>query len=209
MGGPAKKLHPATYADLAAVPSNRVAELIGGTLYTFPRPTPKHGAAAVNLGIELGGPFGRGRGGPGGWRFQIEPEIHFPDPTAMKGIVAVSPDVAGWRLERMPKLPKTKYFTLAPDWVCEVLSPSTAGYDRSTKMPLYAREGVRHAWLVDPALRTLEIFILGADGKWDLGDVHRDDAVVRAPPFEAIEVQLGVLWEEAEGDKEGDDEDGL
>jgi Uma2 family endonuclease len=200
MGGPAKKLHPATYADLQAVPPSRVAELIEGTLYTFPRPAPKHGAAAVNLGIELGGPFGRGRGGPGGWRFQIEPELRFPDPTAKKGIIAVSPDLAGWRLDRMPKLPKTKYFTLAPDWICEVLSPSTAARDRGVKMPLYAREGVKTAWLVDPIARSLEVFSLGADRRWVLAHVYGGNAVVRAAPFDAIELELSALWAEAEGD---------
>lgn len=209
MGQPAHKIQSigrATLAELNAVPANLLAELIGGTLYTMTRPAPKHGVAASRLGGELLGPFDRGRGGPGGWWILDEPELRFPDPAAPGEVDVIVPDLAGWHRERMPKLPKTKYFTLAPDWVCEVLSPSTAGYDRGTKMPLYAREGVRHAWLVDPALRTLEIFILGEDRRWDLGDVHRDDAVVRAPPFEAFELQLGVLWEEAEGDdKEEDD----
>lgn len=206
MGRAAEKLHPATYADLEAAPPNRVAELIEGTLYTFPRPAPRHGAAASNLCGELAAPFGRGRGGPGGWRIIIEPELHFPDPRANDGVIAISPDLAGWRRERMPKLPKTKYFTLAPDWLCEVLSPSTEAYDRTVKMPLYAREGVRHAWLVDPVVRTLELFILGADARWILAGVHRDDALVRAEPFEAVELELGVLWEAAEGDDEQEDE---
>jgi Uma2 family endonuclease len=202
MGHAAEKLHPATYADLEAVPPNRIAELIEGTLYTFPRPAPKHGAAASNLCGELAAPFGRGRGGPGGWRILIEPGLHFPDPGVKGGVIAVSPDLAGWRRERMPKLPKTKYFTLAPDWLCEVLSPSAEAYDRTVKMPLYAREGVRHAWLVDPVVRTLELFVLGADARWILAGVHRDDALVRAEPFEAVELELGVLWEAAEGDED-------
>jgi Uma2 family endonuclease len=208
MGHAAEKRYPATYDDVVAVPSNRVAELIEGTLYTFPRPAPKHGTAASNLCGELASPFGRGRGGPGGWRIIIEPEVHFPDPGAKDGIIAVSPDLAGWRRERMPKLPKTKYFTLAPDWLCEVLSPSTEAYDRTVKMPLYAREGVRHVWLVDPLVRTLELFVLGADARWILAGVHRDDALVRAEPFEAIELELGVLWEAAEGDEEDEAEPG-
>jgi Uma2 family endonuclease len=207
MGEAAKKLHPATYADLEAVPPNRVAELIEGTLYTFPRPAPKHGSAATSLSIAIGGPFGFGRGGPGGWRILIEPELRFQDATVAKGFAAVSPDIAGWRRERMPKLPKETYFTLAPDWICEVLSPSTEAYDRGTKMPLYARHGVQHAWLVDPILRTLELFTLSADARWVVGEVHRDDALVRAEPFEAFELELAVLWEAAEGDKEeGEDE---
>ena len=102
----------------------------------------------------------------------------------------------------MPKLPKTKYFTLTPDWLCEILSPSTEAYDRTVKMPLYARERVRHAWLIDPLVRTLELFVLGADARWILAGVYRDDALVRAEPFEAVELELGVLWEAAEGDEE-------
>lgn len=201
MGDPALKLR-ATYADVEAAPPNRVAELIHGTLYTFPRPAPKHATAVANLGVELGAPFGRGRGGPGGWRILIEPELHFPDPTSESAIVAVVPDLAGWRRERMPKLPGTAYFALAPDWICEVLSPSTAKVDRAEKMPIYAREGVRHAWLVDPVARTLEVFELDA-GRWVMIDVRCDAAIVRARPFDAVEIELAVLWEEAEDELGG------
>lgn len=205
MGSAAKKF-PATYADLEAEPPTRVAELVGGTLYTFPRPAPKHTHAEGALQGELFGPFDRGRGGPGGWRILIEPELRFPDDTTAKGFAAVSPDIAGWRRERMPRLPKTTYFALAPDWICEVLSPSTEAYDRGTKMPLYARHGVRHAWLVDPILHTLETFRLAPEG-WLVGEVYRDDALVRAAPFEAFELELAVLWEAAEGDDEGDEDE--
>ena len=197
MGQPAEKLTPrATYADLEAVPPPMRAELIEGVLYTFPRPAPKHAGAASNLGVKLGGPFRFGEGGPGGWVLLDEPELHFPDPTAPNGINAFAPDLAGWRRERMPKLPDEAFFTLAPDWICEVLSPSTDAYDRTTKMPRYARAGVRHAWLVDPIAQTLELFELDADGRWILADVHQDDARVRAAPFDAIELDLSLLWEE-------------
>jgi Uma2 family endonuclease len=205
MGEPARKIERATYADVLAAPPHRVAELIEGTLYTFPRPAPKHGWAASNLGAELSGPFGRGRGGPGGWRILLEPEIHFPDPSAKNGIHAVVPDLAGWRRERMPKLPRTKYFSLAPDWICEVLSPSTEGHDRTVKVPLYAREGVPHAWLVDPIVRTLEVYQLTSERQWLLLGAYRDDAVVRAPPFDAIDLELFALWDEAEGDEAADE----
>ena len=197
MGQPAEKLSPrATYADLEAVPPPMRAELIEGTLYTFPRPAPKHAGAASNLGAELITPFSRMRGGPGGWLILIEPELHFPDATAPKGINVVAPDLAGWRRERMPKLPEEAFFTLAPDWICEVLSPSTETYDRETKMPIYAREGVRHVWIVDPLARTLELFELAEGGRWILADVQQDDARIRAAPFDAIELDLSVLWEE-------------
>ena len=194
MGQPAEKLRRATYADLEAVPPPQVAELVCGVLHVMPRPAPRHAQAATEIVTEFGAPFGRGRGGPGGWRLLIEPELHFPDPTAAGEIDAVAPDLAGWRVERMPELPETAYFTLAPDWVCEVLSPSTADFDRDEKMPVYAREGVRRAWLVDPIARTLEVFTLGAGGRWSPPVIHRDDARVRVEPFDAIELDLRVLW---------------
>ncbi len=194
MGLPAEKLRRATYADLEAVPPNRVAELVRGTLHVMPRPAPRHANASSALGFELGGPFHRGRGGPGGWWILDEPELHFPDPTEPGEIDVVVPDVAGWRRARMPELPETAYFTLAPDWVCEVLSKSTEALDREEKMPLYAREGVRHAWLIDPAERTLEVFVLGARGTWGKPTIHRGAEVVRAAPFEAIGLDLMALW---------------
>src|SRR5829696_4191700 len=154
MGQPVEKRRRATYADLEAVPPGKVAELIGGQLYVMPRPAPRHANAAGRLQGKLSGPFDLGEGGPGGWWILPEPELHFPDPAAPGEIDAVVPDVAGWRVERMPELPETAYCPLAPDWICEVLSPSTEKADRHEKMPLYAREGVRWAWLVDPIART-------------------------------------------------------
>ena len=194
MGLPAEKMRRATYADLEAVPANKVAELIRGTLHVMPRPAPKHSNTSSALGFEIGGPFHRGRGGPGGWWILDEPELHFPDPTEPGEIDALVPDLAGWRREKMPTLPETAYFTLAPDWVCEVLSKSTEEHDRGEKMPVYAREGVRYAWLVDPIAKRLEVFTLGADGKWGEPVIHRDAEVVRAAPFEAIELELSALW---------------
>jgi Uma2 family endonuclease len=146
------------------------------------------------LGAELIGPFQRGRGGPGGWIILDEPELHFPDPDAPDEIDALVPDLAGWRRERMPELPETAYFALAPDWICEVMSASTAAFDRNEKMPIYAREGVRHAWLVDPIARTLEVCVLGEGRRWGPAAVHRDAARVRVEPFDAIELDLSVLW---------------
>jgi Uma2 family endonuclease len=165
-GDVARTFDHAIYADLEAVPAPFRAELIGGVLHVMPRPAPRHANAESGLVIELGGPFHRGRGGPGGWWILPEPELHFPDPTGTNPFDAMSPDVAGWRRERMPKLPKTAHFTLAPDWLCEVLSASTEDEDRNEKMPAYAREGVEHAWLVDPIKRTLEHYALGRGRKW-------------------------------------------
>ena len=176
----------ATYADLFDLPENLVGEIIAGRLITHPRLAPRHAWAQSNLGSEIVGPFGRGRGGPGGWWILIEPELH------IGGNILV-PDLAGWRRERMPRLPETAWFEAVPDWVCEVLSPSTARVDRAEKMPLYARMGVAHAWLVDPVLRTLEAYE-NREGRWLLPQTSTEDARVAIPPFEAVEWELSGLW---------------
>jgi Uma2 family endonuclease len=188
MGQPAEKRYPATYADYAAVPENKVAELIHGTLYVFPRPAPKHARAATRLTSEIVGPFDLGKGGPGGWHILDEPELHLMREQPM------IPDRASWRVERMPELPDEAYFALPPDWVCEVLSPSTEAYDRGTKMPIYADHEVRWAWLLDPIERRLEIFTLAERGRWGKPTIYQDAAQVRAVPFDAIELDLSVLW---------------
>ncbi|WP_438020636.1 Uma2 family endonuclease [Sorangium sp. So ce315] len=194
MGFPAEKRQRATLADLEAVPPPLVGELIRGTLYVFPRPAPPHAHASSVLGADLVGPFQRGRGGPGGWRILDEPELLLGPPGDEDDMV---PDLAGWRIERMPRLPTTAKFTLAPDWVCEVLSPGTVVTDRAEKMPAYARHGVRHLWLLDPLARTLEVFALEA-GRWVVVGVHHGSARVRAEPFDAIELELSALWDGAE-----------
>lgn len=186
MTQPAKK--PATYQDVLTAPPHVVAEIIGGELRLHPRPAKPHVAAASALGEELGPPFKRGRGGPGGWVIVDEPELHLDADILV-------PDLAGWRVERMPELVDDEpFFTLAPDWVCEVLSPRTAKYDRTDKLDIYAREQVRWAWLVDPLLRTLEA-LRHDGGRWTLLGTWRDEARVRAEPFDAIELELGVLWQ--------------
>lgn len=196
MGYPAEKPRRATYADLEAVPPTKVAELIRGTLHVMPRPAPRHARASSSLGIEIGGPFDKGQGGPGGWWILDEPELHFPDPQPEEpgDIEAIVPDIAGWRRARMPELPETAYFELAPDWICEVLSKSTEDVDRNEKMPIYAREGVAHAWLVDPIARTLEAYTLGPGRVWSKPEIHKGAARVRLPPFEAVELSLSALW---------------
>jgi Uma2 family endonuclease len=179
----------ATYADLEALPGNVVGELIAGTLYASPQPAFPHVVAASHLGVELGGPFDRGRGGPGGWYILDEPELHF-------GEDVLVPDLAGWRRERMPQAPRTAATSLAPDWVCEVLSPSTMALDRAVKLPVYAREGVRHVWLVDPLARTLEHFRLEGE-RYVLLVTQSGLVRVRVEPFEAIELELAWLWDQA------------
>lgn len=178
----------ATYADLEALPPNQVGQILFGVLHALPRPAPRHARAATALGEELGPPFNRGRGGPGGWILLDEPELHLARHV-------VVPDLAGWRRTRMPELPVDKaFFDLVPDWVCEVLSPSTSWLDRGDKRAVYASFGVPHLWLVDPEAQTLEILEL--DGKsYRVLEVHARDARPRAAPFEAIELDLAALWE--------------
>ena len=176
----------ATYQDVLDAPAHRVAEIVDGTLYTHPRPAPPHAVASSRLGFDLGGPFDRGRGGPGGWWIIDEPELHL-------GEDILVPDLAGWRRERMVELPDTAYFTLAPDWVCEVLAASTRRLDLHEKRPVYAREGVPCLWLVDPVDRTLEAFELH-DGQWLLIASAKDDEPISIRPFDAITFSLGDLW---------------
>jgi Uma2 family endonuclease len=174
----------ATYDDLRDVPDHFVAEMFDGELYASPRPALPHSHAGSVLGARILGSFHRT--GPGGWVILDEPELHF-------GRDVLVPDVAGWRRERLPALPRDAYLTLAPDWVCEVLSASTETIDRGKKLRIYAREGVAHCWLVDPVRQALEVLSLES-GKWRLLGRHEGQALVRAVPFDAIELELGALW---------------
>jgi Uma2 family endonuclease len=176
----------ATYEDLESVPPNRVGEIVEGELYVSPRPASPHGRATSRLGMLLGGPFDLGEGGPGGWLIVDEPELHL-------GNDALVPDLAGWRRERMPEMPHTAAFTLAPDWVCEVLSPSTVVLDREKKMKAYAREGVRHLWLVDPLQRTLESYQLEG-WRWNPRGLWSGEDTVHAEPFSVFPLKLATLW---------------
>lgn len=176
------------YDQLLALPENLTGEIIGGELYTQPRPAGRHGAAEAALSIRIGGPFRFGEGGPGGWWILPEPEIHF-----VRDTVVTVPDLAGWRRERMPDLPEDHRFEIISDWVCEILSPSTAQKDRAKKLPLYGEYRVAHAWLVDPLARTLEAFSLRKEG-WLLIATLRDDDPVSLAPFDAISFSLADLW---------------
>jgi Uma2 family endonuclease len=177
---------PATYEDLLKVPDHLVAEILDGELYASPRPALRHANAASVLGGEISGPFHRGRGGPGGWWILDEPEVHL-----RKDVVV--PDLAGWRHSRLPALPDAAALTIAPDWACEVISPSTEGMDRGRKLAIYAREGVAHLWLINPISQTLEVMALDG-GRWTLLVTHVGAVTVRAEPFDAIELDLSALW---------------
>ena len=178
---------PATYQDVLDAPEHVVAELIGGTLHTHPRPAPRPARAGARLISKLGPPFDEGDGGPGGWRIFYEPELHLDDEVLV-------PDLAGWRRERMPELPETAYFTLAPDWACEILSPSTRAHDLVHKRPLYAAAAIAYLWLIDPVEQILEAFTL-ADRHWRLVAAVEHDDAVQIPPFDAMTFRLGDLWD--------------
>jgi Uma2 family endonuclease len=176
----------ATYQDVLDAPEHLIAEVINGSLYTQPRPAAPHAQTASVLAMDLGTPFHRGRGGPGGWVILYEPELHL-------GRDILVPDLAGWRRERMPEVPSSAYFELAPDWVCEVLSSGTHLRDRRDKLPIYAREAVPYLWLVDPLAHSVEVFVL--DGStYRCMAVHGEDEQVRLVPFEAVELELKALW---------------
>lgn len=180
------KRKPATYADLEAVPPELTAEIIFGVLETHPRPVPRHARAAARLTAIVGPPFDLGSGGPGGWIFMIEPELHL-------GPHVLAPDLAGWRRQRLLELPDTAYIETPPDWVCELLSPKTENRDRGDKQRIYASFDVGHLWPLNATARRLEVFELKS-GKWQLFDTFVDADEVRAPPFDAIAFSLGLLW---------------
>jgi len=176
-------------ADLQALPPNIKGEIIEGVLYTQPRPRSRHTYVSTVLGVQLGGPLMfSGGGGPGGWWILVEPGIELP------GSPEIAPDLAGWRRERLPKLPPdNEPYRLVPDWICEILSPSTRGYDQRTKRPFYARMGVKHLWYVDIEARTLMVSRL-EKGSWVEVGVYGEDDRVRLEPFEAVEIGLGDWW---------------
>lgn len=177
---------PAQYEDLFALPAHVTGQIVEGVLYTHPRPGTGHALAASGLGEELGPPFKRGKGGPGGWVILFEPELH------LRADIVV-PDLTGWRRERMPETPLEPFLTLAPDWLCEVLSPSTAAFDRKKKLPIYARDGVRHVWIVEPETKTLEVLRLDGDS-YRIILVASEDDKGRFEPFDAIELDVSILW---------------
>jgi len=177
-------LRAATYEDVLKVPDTLVAELIDGELYTSPRPASRHTRAKTVLGAKVGYSFDIGE--PGGWWIINEPELHL-------AANAIVPDIAGWRRDRMPVFPDAASFDLAPDWLCEVQSPSTARLDRVKKLPIYREHRVQHVWLVDPVDQTLEVLRL-ENGRWVVAGNYGGDDVVRAEPFEAVEIDLRALW---------------
>ena len=189
MGSPVKKNRRATYDDILRLSDSVIGEIVDGELFVSPRPSAKHAVASSRLLSEIDGPFHSGKaGGPGGWWIIMEPELHL-------NAEILVPDLAGWRKQRMEKVPDAPFFDVVPDWVCEVLSPSNLQLDRVKKVPKYADIGVKHLWLVDPIARTLEVFKL-ENNHWSLIQTFANKDKFRAEPFEAMEFDLSGLWGE-------------
>jgi Uma2 family endonuclease len=178
---------PATLQDLEALAPGLKGEILDGELYVQPRPRAKHARVEAAIVGSTHGPYDVGRGGPGGWWILPEPGVELP------GSPEFSPDVAGWRRARLPVLPEDEPIRLAPDWVCEVLSPGTRGYDLLKKRPFYARSGVEWLWYVDVEARTVSVSQLRG-GVWAEVAVHGEDQCVHLQPFTDVELDLGVWW---------------
>lgn len=182
-----KLSHPPTLADIDALPAHMKGEIIDGVFYAMTRPRGFHQSVAGRVHFDVAGPFDRGRGGPGGWWILPEPGIELPNSPE------VSPDVAGWKRERLPGMPRTKSIQVVPDWVCEVLSSTTRRYDLRTKRPFYAKVGVAHLWVVDPDARVVTASRL-ENGRWSELGVWGDEADARMPPFEDAAIHVGEWW---------------
>jgi Uma2 family endonuclease len=182
------QLRPTLYEQLEALPEGLTGEILNGQLHTQPRPSGPHVVTSSALGYELFGPFQKGRGGPGGWWIIDEPELHFIQDKEVD-----VPDIAGWRRSRLPRIPTDHRFMVVPDWVCEILSPSTESKDREVKMPIYAHFGVAYAWLIDPRAHTMEAYALEG-GAWREIGRFAGGSRVSLPPFEAVTISLDDLW---------------
>ena len=179
----------ATYTDIENAPPGTVAEIVDGALYLQAQPAPPHGDVQDGLIELLRPPFQRGRGGPGGWWVRSEPELHVPG----TGDVLV-PDLGGWRQERLPEFPATwRELKVMPDWVCEILSPSTRSLDLIRKRPAYGAAGIPWLWLIDPLARTLEVF-RNRDGEWSVVGAYEGEADAAVPPFEAVPLSMQEVW---------------
>ena len=181
-------LTPDLYQALLELPSLLTGEILNGQLHAHPRPSGRHILVSTNLSSEIHGSYQRGRGGPGGWWILQTPEIHF----VLDQEVAV-PDIAAWRKERLPTIPESHKFTVVPDWICEVLSPSTESVDREVKKPLYANYGVRYLWLISPAAQTLEAYKLD-QSDWHSQGIFVTEDTVAIEPFESLTIVIEELF---------------
>ena len=176
-----------TLADIDALPPGIVGEIIEGVLYTTTKPRIRHQRTTRTIGGRIGDPFDHGRGGPGGWWIVTEPGIELPNTPE------ISPDVVGWRRERMPELPVDEPIRVVPDWVCEILSPTTRRHDMLRKQPYYAKVGVPFMWLVDIEARVLTVYRLESSD-WRMIGTYCDESEARIEPFDAVALELGDWW---------------
>lgn len=176
-----------TLADLDALPAGIKGEIIEGVLYTMTRPRGQHQRAIRNLGSRIGDPFDDGVGGPGGWWILPEPGIELPNTPE------ISPDLAGWRRKRLSELPEDAAISVVPDWVCEILSPSTKRHNLLIKKPYYAKIGVPYHWIVDRESQMLTAFRLES-GRWLETGVYGDERAAHIEPFDAVAFDVAALW---------------
>jgi Uma2 family endonuclease len=180
----------ATLDDFWAIPEGqRFHELIGGNLTQKAAPSGAHGGAQAGVVAALGPPFQRrsGGGGPGGWWIATEVEL------LLETSDVVRPDVMGWRRESSPERPTGMPVKVRPDWICEIVSPSGATDDTVKKLRLYHQVAISHYWIVDPRETTLTVMRWSRDGYVTLMRAERHE-VVRAEPFQAIEIVVGTLF---------------
>jgi Uma2 family endonuclease len=180
-------IKPPTLADLDALPAGIVGEIIEGVLYTMTKPRARHQRTTTRIGSGVGDPFDIGRGGPGGWWIIAEPGIELPNTPE------IAPDVAGWRRDRMPELPVNESIRVVPDWVCEILSPTTRRHDLEVKRPYYAKVGVSYHWLVDIEARVLTAHQLESSD-WRIIGTYSDETEARIPPFDAVPLNVASWW---------------
>lgn len=178
----------ATYQDLERLPDHVTGELIDGELYASPQPGGRHTLSTSGIGADIYMAYQRGRGGPGGWWILDEPELHF----SLNTLVLV-PDIGGWRRERLQEVQVEHRFTVIPDWICEVLSPSTSRLDWAKKLPIYARYGVPHVWFVDPIAQTVQVMEL-TNEQYRFVGIYSGQDKFRAAPFEELEIDLAEVW---------------
>jgi Uma2 family endonuclease len=176
-----------TYEDLLGIPEDVHGEIHAGELVISAAPLPGHGRTQRSLGHFIGGPFDDDFDGPDGWWIFSEVDVRF----TLHDVVR--PDLAGWRRSRLPHPDSTRPFELAPDWICEILSPSNEHHDRVFKQQLYARHGVPFYWIVDPEEGLVEAYVLQS-GSWIVAGTYGRTTVARIPPFEAIELPVGRLF---------------
>lgn len=176
-----------TLADLEALPPGIKGEIIEGVLYTMTRPRAAHQDVCASVAEALRAPFHHERGGPGGWWILPEPGIELPNTPE------ISPDVAGWKRTTMPSLPKDEAIKIVPDWVCEILSPSTRRHDLLIKRPYYAKIGVQHHWVIDLEAKTLSAS-RNDKGQWVEIGAFGDEREVKIAPFDAVPIDVAAWW---------------